>query len=107
MSAKCQYRTSSSTSSRLVAHSRGPLVVRPNDALLELEDGRRARRDAASGESLSESVTIIAFVGNKRLGVWQHWIDQSRALMVTHLSFGEKKDNWPAGAIANRVQFGV
>jgi hypothetical protein len=27
--------------------------------------------------------------------------------MVTHLSFCEKKDNWPAGAIANRVQLGV
>jgi hypothetical protein len=24
--------------------------------------------------------------------------------MVTHLSFCEKKDNWPAGAIANRVR---
>ena len=66
-----------------------------------------ARRDAASGESLSECVTIIALVGNKRLGVWQHWIDQSRARMVTHLSFCEKKDNWPASTIANRVQLGV
>jgi hypothetical protein len=27
--------------------------------------------------------------------------------MVTHLSFCEKKDNWPTGAIANRVQLGV
>jgi hypothetical protein len=45
----------------------------------------------------------MALVGNKRLGVWQHWIDQGRALMVTHLSFCEKKDNWPAGAIANRA----
>jgi hypothetical protein len=27
--------------------------------------------------------------------------------MVTHLSFCEKKDNWPAGAIANRVRLGV
>jgi hypothetical protein len=44
-----------------------------------------------------------ALVGNKRLGVWRHWIDQSRALMVTHLSFCKKKDDWPAGAIANRV----
>jgi hypothetical protein len=44
-----------------------------------------------------------ALVGNKRLGVWRHWIDESRALMVTHLSFCKKKDNWPAGAIANRV----
>jgi hypothetical protein len=66
-----------------------------------------ARRDAASGESVSECITIIALVGNNRLGVWQHRIDQSRALMVTHLSFCEKKDNWPASAIANRVQFGV
>ncbi len=57
-------------------------------------------------ESVSECITIIALVGNNRLGVWQHWIDQSRALMVTHLSF-EKKDNWPASAIANRVQLGV
>jgi hypothetical protein len=48
-----------------------------------------------------------ALVGNNRLGVWQHWIDQSRALMVTLLSFCEKKDNWPASAIANRVQLGV
>ena len=66
-----------------------------------------ARRDATSGEGVSECITIIALVGNKRLGVWQHWIDQSRALMVTHLSFCEKKDNWPASAIANRVQLGV
>ena len=66
-----------------------------------------ARRDAESGESLSECITIIALVGNKRLGVWQHWIDQSRALMVTHLSFCERKDNWLAGAIANGVQLGV
>ena len=52
--------------------------------------------------------TIIPLVGNNnRPGVWQHWIDQSRALMVTHLSFCEKKDNWPASAIANRVQLGV
>jgi hypothetical protein len=43
-------------------------------------------RDAAFGEGLSECITIMALVGNKRLGVWQHWIDQSRALMVTHLS---------------------
>jgi hypothetical protein len=27
--------------------------------------------------------------------------------MVTQLSFCEKKDNWPASAIANRVQLGV
>jgi hypothetical protein len=27
--------------------------------------------------------------------------------MTRHLSFCEKKDNWPAGAIANRVQLGV
>ena len=54
-----------------------------------------------------EPWTLCFHVGNKRLGVWQHWIDQSRALMVTHLSFCEKKDNWPAGAIANRVQLGV
>ena len=27
--------------------------------------------------------------------------------MVTHLSFCEKKENWPAGAIANRLQLGV
>ena len=39
--------------------------------------------------------------------MWQHGIDQSRALMFTHLSFCEKKDNWPAGVIANRVQLGV
>src|SRR5260221_9299530 len=52
-----------------------------------------ARRDAAFAESPSECITIIALVGNRRLGVWQHWIDQSRALMVTHLSFCEKKDN--------------
>jgi hypothetical protein len=44
-----------------------------------------------------------ALVGNKRLGVWRHWIDESRALMVTHLSFCKKTDNWPAGAISNRV----
>ena len=44
------------------------------------------------------AITIVALVGNNRLGVWQHWIDQSRALMVTHLSFCEKKDNWPAGS---------
>jgi hypothetical protein len=55
-----------------------------------------AGRDAASGENLSECITIMALVGNNRLGVWQHWIDQSRVLMVTHLSFCEKKDNWPA-----------
>jgi hypothetical protein len=61
----------------------------------------------ASGESLSECTTILALVGNKRLGLWQHWIDGSRALMVTHLSFCEKEDNWPAGAIAYRVQLGV
>ena len=66
-----------------------------------------ASRDATSGESVSECITIIALVGNNRLGIWQHWIDQSRALMVTQLSFGEKKDNWPASAIANRVQLGV
>jgi hypothetical protein len=65
-----------------------------------------ARRDAASGESVSECITIIGLVGNNRLGVWQHWIDQSRAFVVTHLSF-EKKDNWPASAIANRGQLGV
>ena len=27
--------------------------------------------------------------------------------MVTQLSFCEKKGNWPASAIANRVQLGV
>jgi hypothetical protein len=27
--------------------------------------------------------------------------------MVARLSFCEKKDNWPAGAVANRVQLGV
>jgi hypothetical protein len=27
--------------------------------------------------------------------------------MLTHLPFCEKKDNWPAGAIANRVKLGV
>jgi hypothetical protein len=52
-------------------------------------------------------ITIIALVGNKRCGVWQHWIDQSGTLMVTHLSFREKKDHGPAAAIANRVQLGV
>ena len=60
----------------LVALSIQSLAVRWGPAL-----GSRwnARRDAASGESLSECITIVALVGNKRLGVWQHWIDQSRA----------------------------
>jgi hypothetical protein len=86
------------------------------DSLVVGDTKRRLRNEAGSLGSglidrakryLSECITIIALVGNKRLGVWQHWIDQSRALMVTHLSFCEKKDNWPAGAIANRVQLGV
>jgi hypothetical protein len=65
-----------------------------------------ARRNVASGESVSEC-TIIALVGNNHPGLWQHWIDQS-VLMGTHLSFcGEKKDNCAASATANRVQLGA
>jgi hypothetical protein len=54
----------------------------------------------------AESVTDLPR-GNKRLGVWQYGMDHSRAPMVTHLSLGEKKDDWPANAIADRVQLGV
>jgi hypothetical protein len=63
--------------------------------------------DPALGESIPKGATVIALVGNKRLGVWQYGMDQSRAPMVTHLSLGEKKDDWPANAIADRVQLGV
>lgn len=66
-----------------------------------------ARRGAAPGDSFAECATVIAFVGDKRVGKWQHWIDQRRTDAATHLSLYEMNDNWPAGANATRVQSGV
>src|SRR5450631_3246441 len=62
----------------LVALSIQSLAVGSGQTALGLR--WNAKRDAAFGESLSECITIIALVGNKRLGVGQHWIDRAGPL---------------------------
>ena len=54
-----------------------------------------------------ESVAVVAPVSNQHVCGRQLRVDNRRALVVAHLTFGQKEDYRATGPVADSVQLGV
>ena len=68
---------------------------------------RDARRSFTCSERGSETVAVVAAIGNEVLGLRQMTEHQARTFVVVHLAFRQQQDDGTSLAVAHGVQLGV
>ncbi len=78
-----------------------------HNGLAAVDFWRGASLDPFGLESVPEGVTVIALVGDQRLGFRKPWIKQLCADVIAHLALREQQHDRLAITIRDGMEFGV